>query len=92
MHIFQHGLHAGVLLGLLACSSAFADDKGRDAEREACEAKADREKVVVVGSHIKRCQFDSIAPVVIIERDEIERSGASSVADVLRRLPYARVR
>jgi outer membrane cobalamin receptor len=53
-------------------------------------------KVVVTGTRIPR-QIketghirETTSPVYIVDRKEIERTGAMTVADVLRRLPFAR--
>ncbi len=42
------------------------------------------EKIEVTGSNIKRVDQEGPAPVVVITRADIEKSGATSVADVLR--------
>ncbi len=80
------------MLGLLLATVAFAGEQRHESRQEDCATQEGQEKVTVTGSHIKRCKSDPISPVVIIERDEIERSGASSVADVLRRLPFVQTR
>lgn len=54
--------------------------------------------VVITGSHIpqkvKRVGFESrgIAPVLILDRAYIGRTGASTVAGVLLKIPFAQVR
>lgn len=53
-----------------------------DAESEAPEEKATR--VEVTGSRIKRIDLESAAPVLVISRDELERTGAVSAAEALR--------
>jgi iron complex outermembrane receptor protein len=45
------------------------------------------EKIEVTGSNIKRVDAEGPAPVQIISREQIERSGSSTVAEVLRNLP-----
>ncbi len=42
------------------------------------------EKIIVTGSRIKRVDIEGPSPITIIGRDEIDRSGDNSVADVLR--------
>ena len=44
------------------------------------------EKIEVTGTNIKRVDTETAAPVLIITRDEIERSGATTVTEVLRNL------
>ena len=52
-------------------------------------------KVIVTGSNIpqevKRMgrTTDSISPVLVIDQQDIHQSGAATVGDVLRRLPFA---
>ena len=45
------------------------------------------EKIEVTGSNIKRVDQETVAPVEIITRDQIERTGQPTVADVLRNIP-----
>ncbi len=51
------------------------------------EDAAKLEKVEVTGSHIKRINIEGLQPVLVIDREAIERSGATTVAEVLRRIP-----
>ena len=43
-------------------------------------------RVVVTGSQVPRVDAETALPVQIIRREEIERSGAANVEDVLRRI------
>ncbi len=45
------------------------------------------EKIEVTGSNIKRVDQETVAPVEIITREQIERTGQATVADVLRNIP-----
>lgn len=45
------------------------------------------DEVVVTGSRLKRAGAEAPSPVVVFDRDKIDRSGASNVADVLASLP-----
>jgi iron complex outermembrane recepter protein len=47
------------------------------------------EKVEVTGSNIKRIDAESANPVQVISRQEIERSGAATINDVLQRITGA---
>lgn len=58
----------------LACSAQAADDTGA-------------ERVIVTGSHIPRTELEGALPVQIIRRDEIERSGVTTVEQLLERVP-----
>jgi iron complex outermembrane receptor protein len=45
------------------------------------------EKIEVTGTSIKRIDTESVAPVEIITRDQIERAGLPTIAEVLRHIP-----
>lgn len=45
------------------------------------------QRVEVTGSNIKRVDAESVAPVQVITREDIQRTGQPTVADVLRNLP-----
>lgn len=68
-----HALGAGLVLSL-AHLPAFAQSPTRS------------EKIEVTGSNIKRIDAESAVPVTIITREDIERSGAVSTEDLLRRI------
>jgi iron complex outermembrane recepter protein len=63
-------LGAGVAMGVAAHANA--------------QAPAKVEKIEVTGSNIKRVDQEGPVPVVVIKREDIERSGATSIAEVLR--------
>lgn len=45
------------------------------------------EKIEVTGTNIKRVDTETVAPVEVITREQIERSGQATVAEVLRNIP-----
>ena len=45
------------------------------------------DKVEITGSNIKRVDVETVAPVDVITREQIERSGQPTIADVLRNVP-----
>jgi iron complex outermembrane receptor protein len=45
------------------------------------------ERVEITGSAIRRVDAETALPVVVLQRADIERSGATSVVDLLQRLP-----
>ena len=49
----------------------------------------DVEKISVIGSRIKRTDMEGPSPVLVIDREQIEKSGYSSLSDTLRDLPVA---
>ena len=55
------------------------------------------QKVEITGSHIKQVvhkigfSVDTVAPVYVFDREFIERTGGATVAEVLRKIPQARI-
>lgn len=47
------------------------------------------EPIIVTGSRIRRDPLEQEAPIAFVDRDDIDRTGLSSIADVLQRLPSA---
>ncbi len=45
------------------------------------------ERVEITGSNIRRTDTETVAPVSVITREQIERSGAATIAEVLRNVP-----
>ena len=45
------------------------------------------QRIEVTGSHIRRVDAQSLQPVVVLTREEIERSGKAALSEVLRDLP-----
>ncbi len=73
-------LHPGPLLALfLAVTPA-------DASTE--DEPIVLEKTRVTGSHIRRVDVEGATPIAVIDRQQIELSGLSTVADVLRNSPW----
>ncbi|MCU0764578.1 MAG: TonB-dependent receptor, partial [Burkholderiaceae bacterium] len=58
-----------------------------DAAQSQAPAAQAMERVVVTGSHIPQTDLEGPAPVQIISRDEIERSGVTTVEQLLERVP-----
>jgi len=56
------------------------------AQQQEQEQAADMDRVQVTGSRIRRSGFDSPAPVQIIDRDEIDRSGHVRLADLIQEI------
>ena len=51
------------------------------------QAAQKAERIEVTGSNIKRVDAETASPVQILKRDDIEKSGATSVSEVIRSLP-----
>ena len=73
--LWLRSLGAGIA-GLVIGTSAIA--------AEGDTAKLD--KVEVTGSHIKRVDIEGPSPVLVIDRDDIDRSGANTINDILKNL------
>ncbi|NHA13519.1 TonB-dependent receptor [Thioalkalivibrio sp. XN279] len=69
-------LAAGAVATAVAAPTAFAQEEAADLER-----------VQVTGSRIKRTDIEGALPVTVIDRETIELSGETSVADLLRNQP-----
>jgi outer membrane receptor protein involved in Fe transport len=76
----RFALTAGVAASFVSAPNAFAADD-EDA------TKLDR--VEVTGSRIKRTQIEGAQPVTQVTREDIERTGLTSVGDLLQELPSA---
>lgn len=82
MSFSRHPLASAIGFFLLAglSSAATAQDPSEDGTTELGT-------VTVTGSHIKRAAISGVGPVTSIDRETIERSGATSVETLLQRIP-----
>lgn len=71
----------------LACSGVVATGIALSGVAGAEEA-VKLEKEQVTGSHIKQIDIEGASPIAVISREDIELSGITSVAELLRRTPY----
>ncbi len=55
--------------------------------QESEDAPQDIETIVVVGSHLRGIDPQGMSPVLVLDRQSIERTGVISVAEVLQQLP-----
>ena len=51
------------------------------------EESKKNQRIEITGSNVKRSDTETVSPVTIITRDQIERSGRVTIAEVLRELP-----
>ncbi len=77
-------LGMGVAATLAMTPIAFAQTTGSNVPAKPTQKV---EKIEVTGSNIKRIDTETAAPVTIIKREDIEKTGFSSVAELLRSLP-----
>lgn len=80
MHSKMKVLPQALLAALIVTPMAFAQQTPAPAPQKV-------EKVEVTGSNIKRVDAEGSAPIQIITREEIERSGKQTVTEMLRTLP-----
>ena len=74
------------LIAGLSAMPAFAQDTAGATPTAASDAS---DEIVVTGSRIRRSPLDSDKPVVTVDEAAMAKTGLSSVADVLQRLPSA---
>ncbi|QNA84660.1 TonB-dependent receptor [Sphingomonas sp. So64.6b] len=83
-------MHAGIAtlaLSTALCSPpAFAQAAP---EETAATDAATGEDIVVTGSRIRRDPLDQASPVITVDQDALAKTGLTSIADVLQRLPSA---
>ncbi|MDK2124570.1 TonB-dependent receptor [Parachitinimonas caeni] len=75
----KHIAYAISILGL--AGQAFAADEAPATQKP--------EKITVTGSHIKRIAKETVSPVTIMTREDIDRSGATTVVELMRKLTAA---
>ena len=76
-------LYGSAVLGLALAAPVQAQDQDQDSDT------AELDRIEVTGSRIKRTDIESASPVFVIQRAEIERSGLTSIGDLLQDLPIA---
>ncbi|TGX52658.1 TonB-dependent receptor [Sphingomonas gei] len=81
------GVAIAALAAALAAMPAQAQTSPGDDEQSAAQGAG--EEIVVTGSRIRRNPLDQDKPVVTVDEASIARTGLSSIADVLQRLPSA---
>lgn len=76
----QH-CHTRLALALLAAGIA-----GTAAAQNAPAQQQQLERITITGSSIKRVESETALPVTVMTRDQIEKTGATNVEDILRRI------
>ena len=77
-------ISAGMLTGLFLITPDGLQAQETSAEPDPGTVSKKAEKIRVTGSRIKRVDLEGTAPVTVMDREEIEASGETSVADLLR--------
>ena len=83
----MHRYHAIGRAVMALCAGGLAMSAVAQTQQTTPSTPQQLQRVEVTGSNIKRVDAESVAPVDVITREQIERSGQSTVADVLRNLP-----
>jgi iron complex outermembrane receptor protein len=68
----------------VACSGALASIGATALAQDAAEPRGTI-KIEVTGSHIYRSEIESALPVQVITREDIERSGSTTVSELMSR-------
>jgi iron complex outermembrane receptor protein len=74
------------MLALATASAAFAQPPA-NAPTAAAQADQNGDAIVITGSRIRRDPLSQDQPVTFVDQEDIARTGLSSTADVLQRLP-----
>jgi len=81
-----HSLRRRVMVGLSAMALAAALTAPAIAQQAATE---DRDTVIITGSRIRVDPLDQLQPITTVGEEEIDKTGLTSTADILQRLPIA---
>ncbi|EQB32459.1 TonB-denpendent receptor [Sphingobium ummariense RL-3] len=76
---------SALLCGVVLCGSMLTDTAFAQADAAADEGTA----IIVTGSRIRRDPLDQDKPIVTVDSEAIAKTGLTSIADVLQRLPSA---
>lgn len=72
----------------LSLGTAHAQDETAD-DVEGSEEAVEFETFEVTGSRIRRADFETAQPVLVIDRADIERTGLTNIGDLLQEIPSA---
>jgi iron complex outermembrane receptor protein len=76
------------VIALAAAMVGVQPAKAQDTASPVTQATVDEgETIIVTGSRIRRDPLNQDAPITFVDRNDIDRTGLTSVADVLQRLP-----
>lgn len=76
-------------LAMAVCSTLLSPIYVNAAEQNASDEKS-VEKIVVTGSRIKGVDLEGKQPLVVIDADDIRKSGATSVSELMRQISQTR--
>ena len=88
---FKVGLMASIALSALALSQAAQAQSTGAASKDAAAEESDTvETVIVTGTRIRRPNAQSAAPIVSMDKQELQFQGVVNIEDALNRLPQVR--
>lgn len=83
--LLAHSCVAALLAGALSPTTASAQDTGQAGAPQA----GSLEEIVVTGSRIRRDPLEQSQPVLSLDEEALARTGLSSTAEILQRLPVS---
>jgi iron complex outermembrane receptor protein len=92
MTLHIHRLHGAILTALAATPLALAgaqDARAQDAAPSGDQQATTLDRIEVTGSRIPRAEIENEQPIVTVTREQIEKQGFTSVADILQNLSSA---
>ena len=87
--LFRTGVSLGALLVSGAAMAQSTLPPADPAQPAATAPAAEEDAIVITGSRIRRDPLNLDSPVVYVDKADIDKTGLSSIADVLQRLPSA---
>ncbi len=86
---FRSMLYCGVTVSAMLAGGAALGQATSPPAALAASASDNADAIIVTGSRIRRDPLNQDSPVVVLDQESLARTGLSSVADVLQRLPSA---
>lgn len=85
----RHALRDAIRVALVACAATAAAAHAQDAPTPSSAAPTTLDRIQVTGSRIRQVDVETAAPVLVISREEIQKQGFNSVADILQNITSA---
>ena len=80
--------NGGAIVGLAMVLVVFpAVLNGQEPDQQPAPELQQVEELVVIGSHVATSDLDGLLPVLVMDRQAIERSGVNTVAETMQQLP-----
>lgn len=80
-------LHPTLRRGSLAIAIGLCITTSAVAQEQTDKSPTNLDKIEVTGSRIRSVDVENSQPVLVLTRQDIEKQGLTSVADVLKRIP-----